>query len=203
MLGWIAEIKICLREQNEVFMRQTNKINEARAYLFHGNKTILAFISSSYKLTSPLSSSASGNALLLRVVRTQIRIKKAWEMKVEWKSGSIKNDLPTYKMICACYETLKRMSLKLNVLFSFFYTLKWVCIHSFRWQHGEKVGRRNKQIIPIKPQVRALIRVSFQQNVQGRLFVNLIGFVKERTHVMDWRGKVVLEEHFFSAYKTH
>lgn len=78
-----SEDKISLREQDEVFMRQTNKINEVLAYLFHGNKTILAFISSSYKLISLLSSGASGNALLLRVVRTQIRIKKAWEMKVE------------------------------------------------------------------------------------------------------------------------
>lgn len=64
-------------------MHQTNKINEVLAYLFHRNKTILAFIWSSYKLTSLLSSGASGSALLLRVVRTQIRIKKAWEMKVE------------------------------------------------------------------------------------------------------------------------
>lgn len=176
-MNW--EDKICLREQNEVFMRQTNTINEALAYLFHGNKTILAFISSSYKLISLLSSGASGNALLLRVVRTQIRIKKAWEMKVEWKTGSIKNDLPTYKMIFACHETLKRMSLKLNVLFSFFYSLKWVSIQSSRWEHWENVGKWNKQTIPIKPQVRALIRAHFQKNVQGHLFVNLIGFVRE------------------------
>lgn len=156
-------IKICLQEQNEEFMHQTNKINEALAYLFHGNKTIFAFIWISYKLTSLLSSGAPGSALLLRVVRTQIRIKKLWEMKVEWKTGSIKNDLPTYEMICAWNETLKRM--KLNVLFSFFYSLKWACIQSFRWEHGDKVGRRNKQIIPIKPQVRALIRVLIQKYV--------------------------------------
>lgn len=44
-----SEDEICLRELNEVFMWQTNKINEVLAYLFHGNKTILAFISSSRK----------------------------------------------------------------------------------------------------------------------------------------------------------
>lgn len=146
----------------------TDKINEELAYLFHGYKTILAFISSSYKLTSLLSSGALGNALLLRVVRTQIRIKKAWEMKVGWTTGSIKNDLPTYEVICASYETLKRMSLKLNVLFSFVYSSKWVFIKSFRWEHWERVGRRNKQIIPTKLQVRALIRVRFQEHVQER-----------------------------------
>lgn len=48
--GMNSEDKISLSEQNEVFMWQTNKINEALAYLFHGYKTILAFISSSYKL---------------------------------------------------------------------------------------------------------------------------------------------------------
>lgn len=141
-----SEDKICLRELNEVFMWQTNEINEVLAYLFHGNKTILAFISSSSKLTSVLSSDMPGNALLLGLVRTQIRIKKAWEMKVEWKSGSIKNDLPTYEMICACYEALKRLSIKLNLLFSFFYSLIWACIQSFRWELFQKVGRRNKQI---------------------------------------------------------
>lgn len=59
------------------------------------------------------------------VVRTQIRIKKTWEMK----SGAMKK--PLHEMICVCYGTLDRLSLKVHLLFSFFYSMKWACVQSF------------------------------------------------------------------------